>query len=165
MSLTGVNTTIYDFKATDIIGNIFDFNSLKGKVILIVNTASKCGFTNQYVDLELLYKKYHSQGLEIVAFPCNQFANQESSDNATIQQFCSINYDVTFTLMQKIMVNGSDTHPVYQFLKKQARGIFWTQNIKWNFTKFLINRDGTKIIRYAPNVRPISFEAQIQKLL
>jgi glutathione peroxidase len=157
--------TIYDFTANDINGDLLDFRNLKGKVLLVVNTASKCGFTKQYAELEQLYKKYHDQGLEIIAFPCNQFGNQEPDNADEIQKFCSLNYNVTFRLMQKIEVNGENTHPLYQFLKTKARGILWTKRIKWNFTKFLVNRDGRIIMRYSPLLKPLNLELIIQKLL
>ncbi|MFN8770955.1 MAG: glutathione peroxidase [Neisseriaceae bacterium] len=159
------NSSIYDFKALDIDGKFFDFNILKGKVLIIVNTASKCGFTKQYAELEKLYKTYYSKGIEIIAFPCNQFHNQEPGDESEIKQFCKLNYDISFKLMQKIDVNGKNTHPIYNYLKHKARGIFYTTKIKWNFTKFLINRDGTKVIRYAPIVNPSNLTDMIQKLL
>ena len=157
--------SIYKFSAKDIDGNMLDFSTLKGKVLLIVNTASKCGFTKQYAELEQLYKKYQDKGLEIIAFPCNQFGNQEPGNLDEIKQFCSLNYDVTFKLMEKIDVNGVNTHPIYQFLKKEARGIFFTQRIKWNFTKFLIDTNGVVIKRYSPQCKPLQLESIIKKLL
>lgn len=158
-------SSIYDFTALDIDGKEIDFKSFKGKILLIVNTASKCGFTKQYADLEKLYKKYHNEGLEIVAFPCNQFLNQEPGDETEIKNFCSLNYDVTFTLMKKIDVNGDNTHPIYNYLKHKARGLFFTTKIKWNFTKFLINHDGTSIKRFAPITNPTNLTDYIQKML
>lgn len=157
--------TIYDFVAKTTDGKTLNFIDLKGKVILIVNTASKCGFTKQYAELEELYRNYHKHGLEIIAFPCNQFGGQEPGNDQEIEQFCSLNYDVTFTLMQKIEVNGSNTHPLYKFLKNKARGVLCTKRIKWNFTKFLISRDGTKIKRYGPPTKPLTLDMMIRNLL
>jgi glutathione peroxidase len=158
-------TTIYDFSASTLEGEQLDFNSLRGKVVLVVNTASKCGFTNQYTELEQLYSKYKDQGLVVIGFPCNQFANQEPGSAEEIRQFCSLNYAVTFPLMNKIEVNGQNTHPLYQYLKQAAPGILGSTGIKWNFTKFLINRDGSKIARFAPKDRPLKLEIGIQSLL
>ncbi len=160
-----MSVSIYNFSAKDIDGNILNFATLKGKVILIVNTASKCGFTKQYAQLEELYKKYHAGGLEIIAFPCNQFGHQEPSDFNEIKQFCSLNYNVTFRLMDKIEVNGTNAHPIYQYLKKEARGIFFTQRIKWNFTKFLLDSNGIVIKRYPPQFEPLKLESIIQKII
>lgn len=137
----------------------------KDKIILIVNTASKCGFTPQYTKLEEWHKKYHQQGLVILAFPCNQFMHQEPTDIEQITQFCSLNYGVTFPIMAKIDVNGENTAPLYKYLKKQASGILGSEAIKWNFTKFLINRDGTIINRYAPTVDLNKLEIGIKSLL
>lgn len=157
--------SIYDFSAKKIDGGTFDLNQLKGKVVLIVNTASKCGFTGQYKELQELYDKYHQEGLEILGFPCNQFNNQEPGDEEAIKQFCSLNYDVSFPMMAKIEVNGDNTEPLYKYLKSKAKGILGSTSIKWNFTKFLISRDGKIIERYAPLVKPLNFEANIKRLL
>jgi len=156
---------IYDFSATDINGNEFNFSNLKEKVILIVNTASKCGFTGQYKELEDLYLKYHDQGLEIIGFPCNQFGHQEPGNEEEIKSFCQLTYNVTFPMMSKIDVNGDNAHPIYQYLKQKAPGILGFKGIKWNFTKFLINRDGTIINRYPPQLKPSELEIGIQSLL
>jgi len=156
---------IYDFSATDINGNEFNFSNLKEKVILIVNTASKCGFTGQYKELEDLYLKYHDQGLEIIGFPCNQFGHQEPGNEEEIKSFCQLTYNVTFPMMSKIDVNGDNAHPIYQYLKQKAPGILGSKGIKWNFTKFLINRDGTIINRYPPQLKPSELEIGIQSLL
>ena len=157
--------TIYDFSVTTLSHERLDLATLKGKVLLIVNTASKCGFTNQYSELETLYKNYHHQGLEILAFPCNQFGNQEPGDALQIQQFCSLSYGIDFPLMAKAEVNGENALPLYKFLKTQARGFLGSSGIKWNFTKFLISRDGATIVRYAPRVKPLKLEVGIQSLL
>lgn len=158
-------TSIYDFKVQTLDNQELNLSSLKGKVILIVNTASKCGFTPQYTELEKLYQRYKEQGLIILGFPCNQFGNQEPGDAEQIQQFCSLNYDVSFPMMAKIQVNGQDADPLYQYLKHRAKGIFGSSSIKWNFTKFLINRDGSVVVRYSPLIKPLRFEIGIQSLL
>ncbi|MBP5637752.1 MAG: glutathione peroxidase [Bacteroidales bacterium] len=155
---------IYDFKALNNKGIEFDFAQFEGKVLLIVNTASKCGFTPQYDGLEALYQKYKDRGLAIVGFPCDQFAHQEPGSDEEIAEFCRINHGVTFPLMKKIDVNGPEEHPVYTYLKSAAKGTFGNA-IKWNFTKFLINRDGTVIKRYAPVVTPEKMEKDIEEML
>ena len=139
-------------------------DAYKGNVVLIVNTASKCGFTPQFEGLEHLYRTYKEEGLEILGFPCNQFAKQDSGSNEEIHQFCQLNYGVSFTMFEKIDVNGKETHPLYQFLKSQKCGMFGSK-IKWNFTKFLVDRNGNVVKRYAPTVKPEKIEADIVKLL
>ena len=156
--------TIYDFKALGNKGDEVDFKQYEGKVLLIVNTASKCGFTPQYDGLEALYQKYKDQGLVVIGFPCDQFAHQEPGSNEEIAEFCRLNHGVTFPLMAKIEVNGEGTHPIYQYLKTAARGTFGNA-IKWNFTKFLISRDGTKVERFAPATKPEAIENKIKALL
>lgn len=156
--------SIYDYSAISNGGDTIPFSQYQGKVLLIVNTASKCGLTPQYEALEALHKRYADQGLVIVGFPCDQFANQEPGSDEEIAEFCQLNYGVTFQLMKKIKVNGDDAHPIYQYLKKAGKGWFGDA-IKWNFTKFLISRDGTHIERYAPTTKPESMEADILKLL
>ena len=156
--------TIYDFKALNNKGAEVDFSQYKGKVLMIVNTASKCGFTPQYDGLEALYKKYQDQGLVIVGFPCDQFAHQEPGSDAEIAEFCRLNHGVTFPLMSKIEVNGDGAHPIYKFLKEQTKGLLGSA-IKWNFTKFLISRDGATIKRYAPTVTPEKMENDIKEML
>lgn len=158
-------TSIYDFKVQTINNEELDLSTLRGKVILIVNTASKCGFTPQYTELEDLYQRYKDQGLVILGFPCNQFGNQEPGDAEQIQQFCSLNYGVSFPMMNKVQVNGQNTNPLYQYLKQRAKGIFGSASIKWNFTKFLISRDGSVVVRYSPLIKPLRFEIGIQSLL
>ncbi|KQB52178.1 glutathione peroxidase [Pseudomonas endophytica] len=135
-----------------------------GKVVLVVNTASKCGFTPQYKALEALWKRYKDQGLVVLGFPCNQFGKQEPGDEAAISEFCELNFGVTFPLFKKIEVNGSDTHPLYVELKKRAPGFLGTERIKWNFTKFLISPGG-KVKRYAPATKPHALKAEIEKWL
>jgi glutathione peroxidase len=155
---------IYDFKALTGKGAELSFNEFEGKVLMIVNTASKCGFTPQYDGLEALYQKYKDQGFTIIGFPCDQFAHQEPGTDAEIAEFCRLNHGVTFPLMAKIEVNGEGTHPIYQYLKTAARGTFGNA-IKWNFTKFLISRDGTKVERFAPTTKPEAIEDKIKALL
>ncbi|MBQ6185355.1 MAG: glutathione peroxidase [Bacteroidales bacterium] len=156
--------TIYDFKALDNKGKELDFAQFEGKVLMIVNTASKCGFTPQYDGLEALNKKYKDQGLVIIGFPCDQFAHQEPGTDEEIAEFCRLNHGVTFQLMSKIEVNGKNAHPIYEYLKGAAKGTFGNA-IKWNFTKFLISRDGQTVKRYAPTVKPEDMEKDIVELL
>ncbi len=145
-------------------GETLDFKTLEGKVVLVVNTASKCGFTRQYKGLEQLYKDYADRGLVILGFPCDQFAHQEPGTDEEIASFCEINFGVTFPLMKKIKVNGKEAHPVYQFLKEKAPGTLG-KSIKWNFTKFLINRDGSEITRFASQVEPEDLRKPIEAAL
>ncbi len=154
----------YDLDAKKMNGQVVKMEEYKGNVVLVVNTASKCGLTPQFKELEKLYQTYKSQGLEILGFPCNQFANQETGSNQEIQEFCQLNYGVTFTMFEKIEVNGTNTHPIYQFLKQEAKGLFGSE-IKWNFTKFLIDREGNVVKRYAPTVKPSKIATDIEKLL
>ena len=156
--------SIYDFKALNNKGSEVDFADFKGKVLLIVNTASKCGFTPQYDGLEALWKKYKDQGLVVIGFPCDQFAHQEPGSDAEIAEFCRLNHGVTFPLMSKIEVNGEGAHPIYKYLKSETKGLLGGA-IKWNFTKFLISRDGSKIERFAPMAKPESLEDKIKALL
>ena len=155
---------IYDFRAQSNKGVEVDFAQFEGKVLMIVNTASKCGFTPQYDGLEALYQKSKDQGLVIVGFPCDQFAHQEPGSDEQIAEFCRINHGVTFPLMKKVDVNGKDAHPIYKYLKSETKGLLGS-SIKWNFTKFLINRDGTVIKRYAPTVTPAKMENDIKAML
>ena len=140
-------------------------DAYKGKVLLIVNTASKCGFTPQYQGLEALYQKYKDQGFAVLGFPCNQFGQQEPGSDSDIQQFCELNYGVSFPVYAKLEVNGDSAHPLFSHLKKAAPGILGTEAIKWNFTKFLVNRDGEVVNRYAPKDKPQALAADIEKLL
>lgn len=158
-------TAVYDFSAPMINGDQVDLSQYKGKVLLIVNTASKCGFTPQYKGLQGLYEKYKDQGLEILGFPCNQFGHQEPGDSGQISEFCELNFGVSFPLFAKIDVNGDDAHPLYSHLKKAAPGLLGSKAIKWNFTKFLVNRDGEVIKRYAPTDKPESLAEDIEALL
>lgn len=154
----------YELEAKKMNGQMIKMEQYKGNVVLVVNTASKCGLTPQFKELEELYQTYHSKGLEILGFPCNQFAKQDSGSNKEIHEFCQLNYGVSFTMFEKIEVNGEGAHPLYRFLKKEGKGLF-SSEIKWNFTKFLIDQNGRVIRRYAPTVKPSKIEADIQKLL
>ncbi|MCB6183337.1 glutathione peroxidase [Leeia sp. TBRC 13508] len=156
--------TIADFKAVSLAGKPIDLAEYQGKVVLVVNTASQCGFTPQYAGLEALYQQYHAKGLEILGFPCNQFGKQEPGNASQIGAFCQKNYGVSFPMFERIDVNGHATIPLYQWLKKEAKGIFG-QPIRWNFTKFLIGRDGKVIRRYASWTKPEKMAADIEKLL
>jgi glutathione peroxidase len=157
--------SIYEATLRDRAGGQISMESFRGKVLLIVNVASRCGFTPQYAGLQKLYERFQDRGLEILGFPCNQFGGQEPGSDADIGQFCSLNYGVTFPVLSKIQVNGSDALPLYQFLKKEAPGLLGTEAIKWNFTKFLVDRDGKVIARFAPNTTPDSLAAKIEELL
>jgi len=156
---------LYDLKVKNIAGTEVSMNDYKGKVLLIVNTASKCGFTPQYEGLEVLHKTYAAKGLVVMGFPCNQFGAQEPGDENEIKKFCSLTYDVKFPLFAKVDVNGDNAHPLYVYLKKHAPGIFGTEGIKWNFTKFLINKKGEVVKRYAPTDKPESISKDIEELL
>jgi len=158
-------TSIYDFSAKSLSGEDIPLSAFKGKVLLIVNTASKCGFTPQYSGLEQLHRKYGVRGFEVLAFPCNQFAAQEPGDAQEIADFCTLNYDVTFPVFAKIEVNGQGAHPLYKFLKQTKRGFLGSQSIKWNFTKFLAGRDGVVRRRFAPVTNPERLESRIEALL
>lgn len=154
----------YELSAVSGQGETISFERFRGKVVLIVNVASQCGFTPQYKGLEALYRKYHDQGFELIGFPCDQFGQQEPGSDEEIAQFCSTQYDVTFPLMKKSEVNGPHAHAVYQYLKSQAGGILG-DGIKWNFTKFLVSADGQKVERYAPMTTPEAIEGDIKAAL
>lgn len=157
--------SVYDYSAKTLDGQDASLADYRGQVLLIVNTASKCGFTPQYEGLEQLWRTYKDRGFTILAFPCNQFGAQEPGDASEIANFCSLTYDVTFPVMSKIDVNGADAHPLYKFLKKEQRGLLGTEAIKWNFTKFLIGRDGEVVERFAPTTKPEDLTAAIEALL
>jgi glutathione peroxidase len=157
--------SIYDFKVDDIHGKPVSLDKYKNKVMLIVNTASQCGFTPQYKGLEALYEKFHDKGLEVLGFPCNQFGAQEPGTADEIAQFCEVNYGVTFPLFAKVDVNGGDAAPLYKYLKSEKPGLLGSEAIKWNFTKFLVDRDGKVLARYAPNDTPESMAGDIEKAL
>jgi glutathione peroxidase len=157
--------TIYDFTAKSIDGRDVPLSDYRGKVLLIVNTASKCGFTPQYEGLEKLHEDYAARDFEVLGFPCNQFGAQEPGDEAEIANFCKLTYDVSFPMFAKIDVNGDAAHPLYRYLKGQAKGLLGSEAIKWNFTKFLVARDGKVVDRFAPTTRPEALKAEIEKLL
>jgi glutathione peroxidase len=158
-------TSIYDFSARTLDAAIAPLSIYRGKTLLIVNVASKCGLTPQYTGLEELFRKFAPRGLVVLGFPSNQFGHQEPGDSTEIRNFCSTNFQVTFPLFAKIDVNGSDADPLYKFLKREARGVFGTERIKWNFTKFLVDSQGRVRKRYAPTAKPSSLENAISALL
>jgi glutathione peroxidase len=158
-------TTIYDFSAEKLEGGTQTLSDYAGKVVLIVNTASKCGFTPQFEGLEKVYEKYKDQGFVVLGFPCNQFASQDPGSNTDIGEFCQRNYGVSFPMFAKIDVNGSDAHPLYKYLTKEAKGLLGTEAVKWNFTKFLVGRDGNVIDRYATATKPEAMVKDIEKAL
>ena len=160
-----VANSIADFSAKLPNGEELSLADKAGKVLLVVNTASRCGFTPQYDGLEALYRKFKDQGFEVVAFPCNQFGAQEPGNAEEIASFCKLTYDVTFPLMAKVDVNGDDATPLYQWMKGEAPGLMGSKSIKWNFTKFLIDRQGKVVRRYAPTDKPEGIEKDIAKLL
>ena len=157
--------SIYDFSAETLDGQPAPLSDYRDKVVLIVNTASQCGFTGQYAGLEALYRKYRDRGLMVLGFPCNQFGAQEPGDAEEIKTFCSLTYDVDFPMMRKIDVNGPAAHPLYIYLKAAKKGVLGTQGIKWNFTKFLVDRGGRVTGRFAPTVEPKALEGAIEALL
>jgi glutathione peroxidase len=158
-------SSIYDFTVQTADGAPAPVSDYRGKVLLIVNTASKCGFTPQYEGLEALYRKYKAQGFVVLAFPCNQFGGQEPGDAAEIASFCSLTYDVTFPVLAKIDVNGPAADPLYAFLTHEKRGLLGSAAIKWNFTKFLVGRDGAVLARFAPADKPESLDKAVEKTL
>jgi glutathione peroxidase len=157
--------SIYDFTVKDIHGKPVKLDRYRGKVMLIVNTASECGFTPQYKGLEALYEKLHDEGLEILGFPCNQFGGQEPGGEKEIAQFCEVNYGVTFPMFAKVDVNGDKAAPLYKYLKGEKPGLLGSEAIKWNFTKFLVDREGNVVKRYAPNDTPESIAKDVEKAL
>lgn len=160
-----MSESVYQFSSVTMQGKEHSLSEFKGKVLLVVNTASKCGFTPQFKGLEELHKKYQEQGLEILGFPCNQFLKQDPGSNQEISEFCELNYGVSFTMFQKVDVNGDDTHPLFKHLKAEAPGMLGSQAIKWNFTKFLVDKDGQVVARFAPKDTPSDIEPEIKKLL
>ena len=158
-------TTVMDFSAVLANGEPKNLNDYQGKVLLIVNTASKCGFTPQYTGLESLHQTYGERGFSVLAFPCNQFGGQEPGSEEEIQSFCDLNYQTSFPLFSKIEVNGAASHPLYAHLKEQAPGVLGSQRIKWNFTKFLVNQEGEVVKRYAPSTKPEAIASDIEALL
>ncbi len=156
---------MYDLEVTTIDGQSQKFESYRGQVLLIVNVASRCGFTPQYAGLEALYRRHKDRGFTVLGFPCDQFGHQEPGDEAEIKSFCSGTYGVTFPLFAKILVNGEGTHPLYKFLKSAQKGLLGSESIKWNFTKFLVGKDGVVLKRYAPRDTPESIEQDLLPLL
>jgi glutathione peroxidase len=159
------DSTLYDFSATSIRGDRADFSAQRGKVFLIVNTASECGFTPQFAGLEQLWKDFRDQGLVVVGFPCNQFGRQDPGEDAQIESFCQVNYGVDFPMMSKVEVNGEKADPLWKWLKSEAPGVLGTEAIKWNFTKFLVGRDGKVLKRFAPNDDPAKLVPDIESAL
>ncbi len=157
--------SIYDFKALSITGEMAELASQRGKVLLIVNTASACGFTPQFAGLEKLWEDYAARGLVVIGFPSNEFGGQDPGTNAEIASFCQLNYDVSFPMMEKIKVNGAEAHPLWKWLKGEKPGILGTEGIKWNFTKFLVGRDGQVLKRYAPTDAPDKLRGDIEAAL
>jgi len=157
--------SFYDFKANDINGKEVSMSSFEGKVVLIVNVASGCGFTPQYEGLQKLYDEHKEEGLEILAFPCNQFGEQEKGDGEEIKNFCEKNYSITFPIFEKVEVNGNDAHPIFKFIKEQKKGFMGTESIKWNFSKFLLSKSGEVIKRYGSLDIPENLEEDIKQLL
>ena len=157
--------SLYDLSANRLDGQPESLDAYRGQVLLIVNVASKCGFTPQYTGLEALQRDYAAQGFNVLGFPCNQFGKQEPGDAEEIKSFCSLTYDVSFPMFEKIDVNGDDAHPVYRYLKAEKPGLLGTEAIKWNFTKFLVGRDGRVIKRYAPTDQPESLRSDIEAAL
>ena len=158
-------STVHDFSARGIDGVERSLADFKGKALLVVNVASKCGFTPQYTGLEALYRRYESRGFTVLGFPCDQFGHQEPGDEQEISSFCKLNYDVTFPMFAKVEVNGSGAHPLFNHLKSSAKGVLGTEGIKWNFTKFLVDREGRVVRRYAPTDKPEDLGKDIEALL
>jgi glutathione peroxidase len=158
-------SSLYTFSVRTLGGETVDFDRYRDKVLLIVNTASECGFTPQYEGLQQLYERFAARGFEVLGFPCNQFGKQEPGDAAQIGSFCERNYSVTFPMFDKIEVNGPNAHPLYRYLTSEAPGLLGTKSIKWNFTKFLVERNGKVIKRYAPSVKPEAMGGEIESIL
>ena len=158
-------TSIYDFSAKTIDGDEQSLSAWRGKTMLIVNVASKCGFTPQYTGLEALYEQFGGQGLVVLGFPCDQFGHQEPGDEAEIKSYCSLTYDVKFPMFAKIDVNGPNAHPLYRYLKQEAKGLLGSEAIKWNFTKFLVDKDGNVVKRYAPTDTPEAIGRELAQAL
>lgn len=157
--------SIYDFQVKDSKGELIPLSNYKDQVVIVVNTASKCGYTPQYKDLQALYEEYKNEGLVVIGFPCNQFMNQEPGSNEEIQSFCELNYGVSFPILGKVDVNGDNADPLFKYLSKNAPGIMGLKSIKWNFTKFIIDKNGEVVERVAPQTNPQEMKATIEKLL
>ncbi|MDM5212098.1 glutathione peroxidase [Peribacillus sp. NJ4] len=157
--------SIYEFEVNKINGETISLEEYRGKVMIIVNTASKCGFSPQYDDLQSLYVQYKEDGLAVLGFPCNQFLKQEPGDDLEIDSYCKLNHGVTFPMFAKVNVNGKEAHPLFSYLTENAPGVMGSKSIKWNFTKFLIDRDGNIVSRYAPKTKPLEMEEDLKKYL
>ncbi|MES9738130.1 glutathione peroxidase [Peribacillus frigoritolerans] len=157
--------SIYEFEVNKINGETISLDEYKGKVMIIVNTASKCGFSPQYDDLQSLYVQYKEDGLVVLGFPCNQFLNQEPGDDLEIDSYCKLNHGVTFPMFAKVNVKGKEAHPLFSYLTENAPGVMGSKSIKWNFTKFLIDRNGNIVSRFAPKTKPLEMEEDIKKLI
>ncbi|MGW8425075.1 MULTISPECIES: glutathione peroxidase [Bacillaceae] len=157
--------SIYEFEVNKINGETISLEEYRGKVMIIVNTASKCGFSPQYDDLQSLYVRYKEDGVVVLGFPCNQFLNQEPGDDLEIDSYCKLNHGITFPMFAKVNVNGKEAHPLFSYLTENAPGVMGSKSIKWNFTKFLIDRNGNIVSRYAPKTKPLEMEEDIKKLL
>lgn len=157
--------SIYEFEVNKINGETISLEEYRGKVMIIVNTASKCGFSPQYDDLQSLYVRYKEDGVVVLGFPCNQFLNQEPYDDLEIDSYCKLNHGITFPMFAKVNVNGKEAHPLFSYLTENAPGVMGSKSIKWNFTKFLIDRNGNIVSRYAPKTKPLEMEEDIKKLL
>lgn len=157
--------SVHDFTVLDMNGNVKNLADYQGKIMLIVNTASKCGFTPQFEGLEMLYQKFSEKDFVVLGFPCNQFQGQDPGSNEEILQFCQLNYGVSFPMFSKIEVNGENAHPLYKYLKNEAPGILGSKNIKWNFTKFLVDKNGKVLQRFSSQIKPEELEEEILKLL
>lgn len=157
--------SIYEFEVNKINGETISLEEYRGKVMIIVNTASKCGFSPQYDDLQSLYVQYKEDGVVVLGFPCNQFLNQEPGDDLEIDSYCKLNHGITFPMFAKVNVNGKEAHPLFSYLTENAPGVMGSKSIKWNFTKFLIDRDGNIVSRYAPKTKPLEMEEDLKKIL
>ncbi|AWB57185.1 glutathione peroxidase [Colwellia sp. Arc7-D] len=160
-----MNNNIYQFSANNNLGELVPLSTYQGKVMLLVNTASACGFTPQYQGLQALYQQYQAKGLEILAFPCNQFGKQEKGDDSEIKQFCDLNFNISFPLFSKVDVNGENSHPLFDYMKNEAPGLLGSKSIKWNFTKFLVNNQGKVVKRYSPTTKPADIASDIEAML
>ena len=160
-----MNNNIYQFSANNNLGELVPLSTYQGKVMLLVNTASACGFTPQYQGLQALYQQYQAKGLEILAFPCNQFGKQEKGDDSEIKQFCDLNFNISFPLFSKVDVNGENAHPLFDYMKNEAPGLLGSKSIKWNFTKFLVNNQGKVVKRYSPTTKPADIASDIEAML
>jgi glutathione peroxidase len=163
--MTEIKDNIYNHSCNDNLGNLQNLSAFEGQALLIVNTASKCGFTPQYNGLQELQEKFKDSGFSVLAFPCNQFGGQEPGSSEEIQEFCTVNYGINFPIFEKVDVKGEDAHPLFKYLTSEKKGLLGSESIKWNFTKFLINKEGKPIARFAPNTTPEKISKEIENLL